>query len=307
MKAKKQKMKATAMMKREYALGYLFIAPWLIGFLAFTVYPMLSSLYYSFTDYDLLTPAKWVGWDNYIKIFTNDTRFWKSVEVTFKYAILQVPLKLGFALFVAMLFKKAYRGVSFYRSVYYLPSIFGGSIAVAVMWRQLFGKEGAFNQIMMSLGFLDEPIAWITSPDTALNMLVILAVWQFGSPMLIFLSGLKQIPAHYYEAASIDGANKIQQFFRITLPALSPIIFFNFLMQTISAFMAFTQSYIVTGGGPIDETLFYALYIYQKGFQFYEMGYGAALSWVLLIVIAIITAIIFKTSNYWVFYESKAE
>jgi multiple sugar transport system permease protein len=291
---------------KEGISGYLFILPWLLGFLIFTIYPMLSSLYYSLTDYDLLTKANFIGLRNYINIFTSDKRFWKSVEVTFIYSFFQVPIKLAFALFIAMLFKSNRRGVNLYRSLYYLPSIFGGSIAIAIMWRQILGRQGAVNAILSSFGLIDNAVSWIASPDTALGSLILISVWQFGSPMLIFLAGLKQIPQSYYEAASIDGANAVQKFFKITLPVLSPIIFYNFLMQTISSFMAFTQSYIVTKGGPADATLFYALYIYENGFQYYRMGYASALSWIMLIVIAIITAIIFKTSDYWVFYESKA-
>ncbi|MCI6909534.1 MAG: sugar ABC transporter permease [Clostridiaceae bacterium] len=292
---------------KEGITGYVFILPWLIGLLVFTVYPMFSSLYYSLTDYDLLNEINFVGFKNYIDIFTKDARFLKSVKVTLTYTLFQVPLKLGFALFVAMLFKGSRRGVNVYRSLYYLPSIFGGSIAISIMWRQIFGRTGAVNGILKSLGLITTAKSWIASPDTALGTLILLSVWQFGSPMLIFLAGLKQIPQSYYEAASIDGAGAWKQFLHITLPSLSPIIFYNFLMQTIGSFMSFTQSYIVTAGGPVDETLMYALYIYQTGFTNYHMGYASALSWISLIIIGIITAVIFKTSNYWVFYESKAE
>jgi len=292
---------------KNAATGYFFIMPWLVGFLLFTIYPMFSSLFYSLTDYDLLTKMEFIGIRNFIDIFAKDNTFWVSMRVTFTYAFIQVPLKLMFALAIAMLFNTNRRGINAYRAMYYLPSIFGGSIAIAVMWRQLMGKQGALNSILLNLGFIDKTIAWISSPDTALGSLIAMSVWQFGSPMLIFLSGLKQIPSSYYEAASIDGANAFQRFFKITLPALSPIIFFNFLMQTIGSFMAFTQSYIVTRGGPADSTLFYALYIYRVGFQFYRMGYAAALSWIMLLIIAIITAVIFRTSDYWVYYEAKAD
>ncbi|MEA4824527.1 MAG: sugar ABC transporter permease [Clostridiaceae bacterium] len=292
---------------KEGITGYLFILPWLIGLLVFTIYPIFSSLYYSMTDYDLLTEMNFIGLKNYIDIFTKDARFLKSIRVTFTYTLFQVPLKLGFALLVAMLFKSKRRGVNIYRSLYYLPSIFGGSIAIAIMWRQIFGRTGAINAILKTLGLITTAKSWIASPDTALSTLILLSVWQFGSPMLIFLAGLKQIPQSYYEAASIDGAGGWRKFLHITLPSLSPIIFYNFLMQTIGSFMSFTQSYVVTSGGPIDETLMYALYIYDTGFTNYHMGYASALSWISLIIIGIITAIIFKTSNYWVFYESKAE
>ncbi len=292
---------------KEAITGYLFIMPWLIGLLAFTIYPMISSLYYSLTDFDILNPPKFVGLKNFIDIFTRDARFLKSVKVTFKYTFFQVPLKLAFALFIAMLFKSNRKGVGTYRSLYYLPSIFGGNIAIAIMWRQLMGRNGAINAILKSLGLITTAKSWIGSPDTALGTLILMSMWQFGSPMLIFLAGLKQIPQSYYEAASIDGAGPVQRFFHITLPSLSPIIFYNFLMQTIGSFMAFTQSYIVTSGGPVDETLMYALYIYETGFTNYHMGYASALSWIALVIIGLITAVIFKTSNYWVFYESKAE
>ena len=285
--------------------GYLFISPWLIGFLVFTIYPLFSSFYFSFTSYDLLSAPKWVGFENYLAIF-QDGRFYQSMKVTFAYALIHVPLKLVFALLIAMLFNLKHRGVAVYRTVYYLPSIIGGSIAVSVMWRQLFGPDGAFNAFLNLIG-IPAQRNWIGAPDTSLTMLIVLAVWQFGSPMLIFLAGLKQIPASYYEAAEIDGANALQRFFNITLPSLSPVIFFNLLMNIIGAFMAFTQSYIISNGsgGPSDTTLFYALYIYLKAFKFYDMGYGCALAWIMLLVIAAITVLIFKTSDNWVFYENK--
>lgn len=288
--------------------GFLFISPWLIGLLVFTLYPVFSSLYYSFTTYDLLSAPQWTGVQNYVNVF-QDARFYQSMKVTFLYAIVHVPIKLIFALLVAMLFNTGRKGVGVYRTVYYFPSIIGGSIAVSVMWKQLFGTNGAFNAILSMLGVPDATKSWIGSPDTAPWMIIVLAIWQFGSPMLIFLAGLKQIPVSYYEAARIDGANGVQQFFKITLPSLSPVIFFNFLMQTIGAFMSFTQAYVISNGtgGPLDSTLFYSLYIYLKGFKYYEMGYGCALAWIMLIIISVLTIVIFRTSNYWVYYENKED
>ena len=284
--------------------GYLLIGPWLIGFFLFTLYPLLSSLYYSFTSFNLLTPPKWNGIQNYVEVFA-DPRFYQSMKVTFIYALVHVPLKLLFALGIALLFNMKHRGVGLYRTLYYIPSIVGGSIAVSVMWVQLFASNGPFNNLLSIFG-LDITRNWIGDPDTALMMIIILAVWQFGSPMLIFLAGLKQIPLSYYEAAEIDGANVFQRFFKITIPSLSPVIFFNLLMQLIGAFMAFTQCYIVSNGtgGPSDTTLFYALYIYLQGLKYQKMGYGCALAWIMVVIIAIITWIIFKTSDTWVFYES---
>ncbi len=284
--------------------GYLLIGPWLVGFFLFTLYPLFSSLYYSFTSYDLLTSPKWVGVQNYINVFA-DARFYQSMKVTFIYALVHVPLKLLFALGIALLFNMKHRGIGIYRTLYYVPSIVGGSIAVSVMWVQLFASKGPFNNLLAKIG-IDISRNWIGDPDTSLMMIIILAVWQFGSPMLIFLAGLKQIPVSYYEAAEIDGANVFQRFIKITVPSLSPVIFFNLLMQIIGAFMAFTQCYIVSNGtgGPSDTTLFYALYIYLQGLKYHKMGFGCALAWIMVIIIALITLLIFKTSDTWVFYES---
>lgn len=294
-------------LSRDDLVGYAFIGPWLIGFLAFSIIPMLMSLYYSFTRYDILSPPEWIGLGNYINIFTNDAKFLKASGVTALFVIVSVPLRLIFALLVAMLFRVNRRGVSFYRAMYYIPSIIGGSVAVTIMWKQLFGRAGVVNSLLHALGILStaQMRNWTAMPETALWTLILLAVWQFGSPMLIFLAGLKQIPAQLYEAAAIDGAKPRQQFLHITLPSLSSVIFFNFIMQTISGFMAFTQAFLITDGGPMDNTLFYILYLYQRAFVHYEMGYASALAWILLAAMAILTAIIFKTSNYWVFYESK--
>jgi len=289
--------------------GYLFILPWLLGFLFFTIVPMLTSLYYSFTNFDMVSSPKVIGFRNYIDIFTNDPKFIQALKVTFTYALTSVPLRLAFALLVATLLVQKRKLVGFYRAIFYIPSIIGGSVAVAVMWLQLFGVRGALNSFLASIGVIEagQGIGWTGDPRTALWSLVVLAAWQFGSPMLIFLAGLKQIPISYYEAASIDGASKWKQFTRITLPILTPIIFFNFVMQMVSGFMMFTQAFIITNGGPFDRTLVYSLYMFQKAFTYYEMGYASALAWVLLIIISIITAIIFKSSSYWVFYEAKGE
>ncbi|MCR2821182.1 carbohydrate ABC transporter permease [Lederbergia panacisoli] len=287
---------------KQEAVAYAFISPYLIGFLAFTLGPMIASLYLSFTDYDLLSSPKWVGFDNYKKMFTADPRFLTSLKVTFQFAFISIPLKLAAALFVALLFAKNFRGVSLYRTVYYIPSILGGSVAVAIMWRQLFGKEGAINGFLSYFGI--EGVSWIASPDYALYTLVLLGIWQFGSPMLIFLAGLKQIPNELYEAAVVDGAGKISKFFNITIPMLTPVIFFNLVMGIIGGFMTFTQSFLITKGGPLDRTLFYAVYLYEKGFTHFKMGYASAMAWVLVAIIAFFTALVFKSSALWVYYES---
>ncbi|RAR42760.1 carbohydrate ABC transporter permease [Paenibacillus sp. MDMC362] len=285
--------------------GYLFISPWLIGFLALTAYPMLLSLYYSFTDYTLMKPIEWVGLDNYERIITADDKFAQSLKLTFYYVLASVPLKLLAALMVALLLKKAVRGISVYRTAIYFPSLIGASIAVSLLWKNIFGVDGFFNKL---LGFFGIPgTGWVTNPDTALWSLIGLSVWQFGSSMVIFLAGLKQIPNDLYEASSVDGAGKLKQFFKITLPMLSPTLFFNLIMGVINSFQMFTPAYVITGGGPMNSTYVYALYLYERAFSRYQLGYSSSLAWIMLILIVAAAVIINLTSKYWVFYESESQ
>lgn len=288
--------------KQNNLAGYLFISPWLIGFFLFGLIPLVMSFGLAFTNYDTLSGGDFVGLDNFQRMFFEDPRYGRSVLATFRYVFASVPLRLIFALAIAMLLNTKRRGVYWYRAAYYIPSIIGGSVAVAVMWRQIFGRDGVVNAVAQLLGL--EPVNWFGNPDTAIWTLILLAVWQFGSPMLIFLAGLRQIPQELYESASIDGANGWYKFLRITLPLLTPIIFFNLIIQTISGFKVFTQAFIVTGGAPLDTTLFYSLYLYNRGFANFQMGYAAAMAWVMLLVVAVLTAISFKLSSYWVFYET---
>jgi multiple sugar transport system permease protein len=282
--------------------GYLFLTPWLIGLLALSAIPMGASLYFSLSDYDMFTSPEWVGFQNYIDMF-GDRKWQNSMRVTLVYVLLGVPLQLIFALSVALLLNRGIRGLKFYRAVYYVPSLFGGSVAVALLWRQLFGRQGMVNSILDSFGI--EGMNWIATPDTALYTLIILKVWQFGAPMVIFLAGLKSVPVELYEASRIDGAGKWKQFVYITFPLITPIVFFNLVMQIIAAFQAFTPAYIVSGGegGPLDSTLFYTLYLYQKGFTHFQMGYASAMAWFLLLTISVLTAIVFVTSKKWVHYQ----
>lgn len=290
----------------QNVVGFVFIMPWLVGFLCFTLVPFVMSLILSFTNFNILSQdTRFIGLDNYIKLFTEDKLFLKSLKVTFKFAFISIPLRLIFALFVALILNRKSRAVPVYRVVYYLPSIIGGSVAVSVMWRNLFTKAGVINSLLQAAG-IDCQINWLANTKTALLTLVLLYVWQFGSSMLIFLSGLKQIPVSYYEAAEVDGAGKIKQFFSITLPLLSPIILFNLVMQIINGFMVFTQAQIITNGGPVNETLVYILYLYQNSFKYYDMGYGSAMAWILLIIVGFFTALVFKSSSQWVFYENNA-
>ncbi|GGG20731.1 sugar ABC transporter permease [Rhizobium wenxiniae] len=288
---------------RRNAPGYLFLAPWLIGFFCLTLGPALGSLYLSLTDFDLLQTPNFVGLQNYVRMATADPKFVSAMRVTFLYVVLSMPLKLGFALAVAMMLNRGLKGLPIYRAVFYLPSLLGASVAIAVLWRQLFAADGMVNSMLAIIGI--EGPSWISNPRYSLYTLVVLSVWQFGSPMIIFLAGLRQIPTDMYEAASLDGASASRQFWKITLPLLSPVIFFNFVIQTIEAFKAFTPAFIVSGGtgGPINSTLFYTLYLYQEAFGNFRMGYASALAWVLVIIIAIFTAFSFLSTRYWVHYD----
>ncbi len=281
----------------------MFLAPWLIGFFCLTLGPALVSLYLSFTDFDLLTSPEFIGAQNYVRMVTADAKFAAAIKVTLLYVALSVPLKLAFALAIAMVLNRGMRALPAYRAIFYLPSLLGTSVAIAVLWRQLFAADGLVNSLLATVGI--EGPSWISNPNYSLYTLVVLSVWQFGSPMIIFLAGLRQIPADMYEAASLDGASPRRQFLRITLPLLSPVIFFNFVIQTIEAFKAFTPAFVISGGsgGPINSTLFYTLYLYQEAFSYFRMGYASALAWVLVIIIAIFTAFSFLTTKYWVHYD----
>lgn len=267
-----------------------------------TLGPIIASLWLSFTNFDLLTKPRWIGIQNYTHMFTSDPDFVKSLKVTITYVVVGVPIEIAFALFLAMLLKAGTPGTRIYRAVYYIPSLLGGSVAVAILWQQIFGASGLINHGLGLIG-IHTKTSWVSTPDTALWTLIVLYVWQFGSPMLIFLAGLKQIPTELYEAARTDGANRFQQFRLITFPLLTPFIFFNLVLQIINAFHSFTQAYIVSDGtgGPSGSLMFYTLYIYQQGFTNFHMGYASALAWVLLAIIAFLTAIAFKLSKYWVF------
>ncbi|MGO2540467.1 carbohydrate ABC transporter permease [Specibacter sp. AOP5-B1-6] len=288
--------------RRDNKAAYIFLLPWLVGLLFITVGPMLASLYLSFTDYNLLQAPNWTGLDNFSRML-RDTRLHNSLGVTFIYVLVGVPIQLAMALLIALVLDKGIRGLPFYRSVFYLPSLLGGSVAIAILWKQIFGTTGLVNQLLAMVGI--QGPGWISDPSTALGSIILLHVWTFGAPMIIFLAGLRQIPAMYYEAADVDGASWWQKFVKITIPLLSPIIFFNLVLQIIGAFQSFTQAFIVSGGsgGPSDSTMFFTLYLYQKGFGQFDMGYASAMAWVLLIIIGVFTAINFVASKYWVFYD----
>jgi multiple sugar transport system permease protein len=290
--------------------GYVFLAPWLVGLMMITAVPMLLSLYLSFTDYDVLTPlseVNWVGWDNYRHMFTADPTYWHAVSVTLRFALVAVPLKLAAALGVALLLNRAMRGIGMFRGLFYLPSLLGGSVALAIVWVSMFSRDGAFNSFLALFGIEGAP--WVNDPRWALETLMLLAIWQFGAPMVIFLAGLKQVPLELYEAASVDGAGPWRQFRNVTLPMLSPVIFFNLVLETISGFQGFTSAFVLSNGtgGPVDSTLMYTLNLYIKGFVELNMGYASAMAWVFLLAIGLITVVLFRTGRFWVHYSDAEE
>lgn len=300
----KRKKSVVQILNTPKVAGYVFILPFIIGFLAFMAVPMILSLGFSFTRYNILKSPVFIGLENYKTMFTADPKFWKVFGVTMYYVLFSVPLRLIMALAVAMLLVKSTKLSGFYRAVYYLPSIIGSSVAVAILWKRMFASDGVVNALLGIVG-LPSDLAWLGRADTAIWTLIILAIWQFGSSMLIFLSGLKQIPVSLYEAATVDGANGIQRFFKITIPMLTPTIFFNLINQLINGFMAFTQSYIITQGKPRDTTLFYTVYMYQNSFTYNKLGYGCAMAWFMVFVVGMLTLVLFKTQKKWVHYEAE--
>lgn len=286
--------------KRQNA-GFYYILPWLAGLLVFQLYPFVQSLYYSFTNFNGTGQAEFVGLANYIKIFTKDDIAIKSLLITIVYVLIAVPLKLIFALFIALMLNKSIKGISIFRTVYYIPSILGSSVAVAMLWRFLFVNEGVVNQILAIFGV--SSINFLGDERYALLTISLLAVWQFGSSMILFLAALKQVPASLYEAIKMDGAGRIKTFLFITLPMITPVILFNVVMQVINAFQEFTSVSIITNGGPMNSTNLYGFMLYKQAFYHGRMGYASALSWVLFGVILVITVIILKSSSSWVFYN----
>ena len=283
-------------------IGLLYILPWLVGFLLFKVYPFASSLYYSFTNYDLFNGITKTGLLNYEKIFTDEDII-RAFVVTFKYAIFDVPLKLAFALFIAYILNFKLKGVNFFRTAYYIPSILGGSVSIAVLWRFLFKTEGLVNMIGSRFGI--QPFNWLGDPTGAFWVIVFLKIWQFGSPMVIFLAALKGVSKDLYEAASIDGAGKWRQFFSITIPLITPVIFYNFVTQLCNKFQEFNGPFIVTQGGPLRSTTLVSLLVYNNAFKSYEMGMASAIAWLLFLIIMTLTAVSFLSQKYWVYYSDE--
>lgn len=285
--------------------GYLFMSPWIAGFLLLTAGPMAASLYFAFTDYNLFDAPRWIGFDNFTTMF-DDPRWQKSVEVTAKYVVIGTPLKLLLALGVALLLAQSRRGQAFYRAAFYAPSLIGASVSVGFVWRALFSDDAVVDRTQSFLGFSSG--GWVGDPERVLYSLVALTVWQFGAPMVIFLAGLKQVPKELYEAAEVDGAGPLRRFWSITLPLLSPVLFFNVLLETIHSFQIFGSAYVVSNAtcGPADATLVYTCYLYQKGFRESQMGFASAMAWMLLLAVALVTAVLFWSQKRWVHYEEDA-
>ena len=291
------------MTRRDNRAGYVFLLPWLLGFFGLTIGPMAVSLYLSFTDYDLFTAPNFIGFDNFVRMFTEDPVYIKSVQITLLYVLVGTPIKLAAALGVAMMLNYRNKGSAFFRSAFYAPSLIGASVSVAIVWRAMFSGDGPVDNTLSSIGI--NIGGWVGNVDLIIPMMILLAVWQFGAPMVIFLAGLKQVPQELYEAAEVDGAGPIRKFRSVTLPMLSAVIFFNLLLETIAAFQVFASAYIISNGsgGPAGMTNFYTVYLYKRGFADLQMGYASAMAWVLLLFVGVLAFVLFKTQKSWVHYS----
>lgn len=288
---------------RANIAGLSFTSLYVIGLVWMTAYPFIMSIYYAFTDYNIFNKeVTWIGWENFINMFTQDEKFWVSLKVTLKFAFIQVPIKLAFSLFVAMILAKTTKLTGFYRAAFYVPSLIGGGVAMAITWKQLWGNKGVINALLENLGL--EGHNWLTDPNTALYVLILLGVWAFGSQMLIFLAALKNVPNELHEAAILDGATSRQRFFKITLPMLTPALFFNLIQSIIGCLQAFNSAFLISEGKPLNSTLYYALHQYNMAFREHEMGYASAMAWFLMLIILGFTALTFKSSSAWVYYQS---
>lgn len=285
---------------RRSKVGLLYILPWIFGMIFLTIYPFLNALYISFTDYNLVRDPNFIGFENYVALFKDEV-FLASIKATLKYTVLTVPLQLAFALFIAFILNFKLKGIAFFRTAYYIPSLIGGNVAISVLWRFLFQQDGFINRFIGIFGI--EPVGWFSTTSGAMAVIVLLKVWQFGSSMLIFLAALKDVPTDLYEAASIDGAGKFYTFFKITIPLITPTIFFNLVMQLVNAFQEFNGPYLVTGKGPLNSTYLTSMFVYDNAFTYFDMGYASAASWILFIIIMVITLFLFATQNKWVFYS----
>jgi multiple sugar transport system permease protein len=291
--------------QRSNIQGYLFIAPVVLGLLIFTIGPMIASLYFSFTRFPILRSPEWIGLRNYIDMFTAERYFWQSVRVTATYAVTSVPLGIVGAFLLAMLLDQRIKGIAFFRTCFYMPTIVP-ALASAILWGWLLNPDyGLVNAALRVAGLPTSP--FLSSPRTALASLVLMSLWGIGGGMIIYLAGLQGIPAAFYEAGKIDGATGLQLFRHITIPLMTPTIFFNLVMGMIGAFQFFTQAFVLTGGGPLFSTYFYNLMLYQRAFQWVQMGMASAMAWFLLAVVLVLTLLVFRSSSAWVYYETEVK
>ncbi|MGK9219194.1 MULTISPECIES: carbohydrate ABC transporter permease [unclassified Microbacterium] len=290
---------------RETLAGYAFLAPWLVGFLGLTLGPMVYSLYLSFTSYNLFTDPKWIGLENYVRMFTDDPQFVQSATITLVYVLVGTPIKLAAALGIALLLNYRDRGAAFFRSSFYAPSLIGASVSVAIVWRAMFNTDGPVDSTLSIFGI--DLGGWVGNVDLVVPMMILLAVWQFGGTMVIFLAGLKQVPKELYEAAEMDGAGALRRFRAVTVPMLSPVIFFNLLLELIGAFQVFASAYIISNGtgGPAGMTNYITIYLYKRGFTDGQFGYASAIAWIVMLVVAVIAVILFRTQKSWVHYAGE--
>jgi multiple sugar transport system permease protein len=303
------KTRTLSLRRNEAMWGYIFISPWLIGFAVFTLGPMIASLVLSLTEYKITTPPVFLGLTNYVKLLTADAKFWHSLGITVKFAVVAIPLNLvvGFAL--AFLLNQNVPFLPFWRTVFYLPSIIAG-VAVAILWTLIFNPRFGILNWFLGLAGVQGP-GWLSSPDWAVPALIIMSLWSVGGGMIIYLSGLQSIPTAFYEAAQLDGANGWQQLFRITIPLMSPVIFYNLVIGIIGTFQYFTEVYVITAssdtglGGPAEATLFYNVYLYSNAFRYLNMGYASAMAWVLFVIVLLLTLLVFRSSALWVYYEGE--
>lgn len=289
----------------EKLTPYLFISPWLIGFFAFTAGPLALSLVMSFYDWPVIGKSTFIGFGNYIRMFTEDPQFWDSLGLTLKFALIFVPLNMIIALILAMLIATNVKGSNLFRVIFYIPSVVSG-VAVAIIWGWILDSNNGILNYILSLVGIDGPL-WLQDPKWAIVAIVIASAWGVGNMMLIFYTDIKSIPSSYYEAAVIDGATPLQQFFKITIPIITPTILFNLVTSTISALQQLTLVILLTGGGPMKSTYFYGLFVYENAFKHHRLGYASANAWVMFLLIMVMTAIIFKSSSAWVFYENEVK
>ncbi len=299
-----RRTKSFSMRKQEEIAGWAFASPWIIGFLFFTAGPMIASAVFSFTSWDILTPIQWVGFANFRTAFSNDALVWQSLKVTTIYAFVSVPLQIILGLAVALLLNTKIRGLQFYRTIYYLPSVLSG-VAVALLWRWIFSPDfGLVNSFLASLGIAGP--GWLGDANWALPSLIIMSLWYVGGGIVVYLAGLQGVPTELYEAAEVDGASTWSQLVNVTLPLITPVLFYELITGIIAALQVFTQALIMTDGGPHNATLFYMLYLYRNAFQFFKMGYASVLAWILFAYILVLTIIVFRSSQLWVFYSGEA-